>query len=86
MGVLNLCVVLHELHVPEVEIKYQCSCYDFWHYYKCRYSLAMSIMNKAVKIPARFNVSNIGSIGRRGRPKDAHGGEALGTKSKRQKK
>ena len=33
MDILDSCVVLHELDMPEIEIKYQCSCYEFWHYY-----------------------------------------------------
>lgn len=86
MGVLDSCIVLHELVEPEVEIKYQCSCFKFWHYYKCRHALAMSIMKKDVEIPARYSASNVGSTRKRGRPRDAHRGEALGANTKRPKK
>ena len=85
MDILDSCVVLHELDMPEIEIKYQCSCYDFWHYYKCHHSLAMSIMKKGVKVPDKYKITNIGSTGRRGRPAEAHVGEALGPKGKKKK-
>jgi len=81
--ILDSCVVLFELDEPEDEIKYQCSCYDFWHYYKCHHSLAMSISKKGVKIPEIYNLKNIGSTKKRGRPKVAKAGEALGPKGKK---
>ena len=85
MDILDSCVVLHELDMPEIEIKYQCSCYEFWHYYKCRHSLAMSIKKKGVKVPGKYKITNIGSTGKRGRPAEARGGEALGPKGKKKK-
>ena len=86
IDILDSCVVLHELDEPEAEIKYQCSCYGFWHYYKCHHSLAMSIRKKGVKIPDIYNLTNIGSTKKRGRPCAAKGGEALGAKSGKAKK
>ena len=81
--ILDSCVVLFELDEPKGEIKYQCSCYDFWHYYKCEHSLAMSISKKGVKIPEIYNLKNIGSTKKRGRPKLAKAGESLGPKGKK---
>ena len=81
--ILDSCVVLFELDEPKGEIKYQCSCYDFWHYYKCEHSLAMSITKKGVKIPEIYNLKNIGSTKKRGRPKLAKAGESLGPKGKK---
>ena len=86
MDTLDSCHVLHELDMPELEIKYQCSCYDFWHYYKCRHSLAMSIMKDLVEVPKKYKIKNIGSTRIRGRPSEAHGGEALGEAAKKKKK
>ena len=80
MGILDSFYVLWELDEPEDEIKYQCSCYDFWHYYKCCHSLAFSITKKGVEIPAIYLITNIGSSKKRGRPRNAKGGEALGPK------
>jgi hypothetical protein len=60
IDILDSCVVLWELDEPEDEIKYQCSCYGFWHYYKCYHSLAMSIRKKGVGIPDIYNLKNIG--------------------------
>ena len=84
--ILDSCVVLFELDEPEDEIKYQCSCYEFWHYYKCHHSLAMSIRKKGVRVPEIYNLKNIGSTKRRGRPCVARGGEALSGKGKKAKK
>ena len=77
MCALESAYFLHELDVPEAEIKYQCSCRYFWQYYKCSHSLGMSILKKGVQVPAIYNVTNIGNKRRRGRPKVARGGEAL---------
>ena len=74
---LGSCCVLHELDVPEPEVKYQCSCTEFWHRYKCQHSLAMSILKKNVAIPARYRIENIGEERRPGRVPNAHGGGAL---------
>lgn len=77
MDMLDSCYLLFELDEPEAEIKYQCTCRDFWHMYKCRHSLALSIDNMGVKIPPMYNIRHIGTKRRRGRPALAKGGEAL---------
>ena len=78
MDLLESCYALHELDGGgEPEIKYQCSCEHFWHYYKCRHSLGLSIKMKGVKIPDIYNITNIGKAPKRGRPKKAKPGDAL---------
>ena len=77
MKLLNSCVMLHELAVEEPEIKYQCSCSDFWTSYKCAHSLAMSIRKKGVEVPPIYNITNIGASRKRGRPRTARAGDAL---------
>jgi hypothetical protein len=77
MDLLESCYVLEELPEPRHEIMYECSCPYFWHYIKCKHSIAMSILNKGVKIPPIYNVTNISESRRVGRPKLAKGGEAL---------
>ena len=78
MDLLESCYVLHELaDGGEPEIKYQCSCKDFWHYYKCRHSLGLSIRKKNVAIPDIYNIKNIGRAAKRGRPKKTKRGAAL---------
>ncbi len=77
MGILGSCYALFELPEPEPEIKYQCTCEGFWHYYKCRHSVGLSIRNKGVQVPAIYNVTRIGAARKRGRPRKARGGEAL---------
>jgi len=80
LDILDSCCVLWELDEPEDEIKYQCSCYTFWHYCKCHHSLAYSIKKKGVSIPPIYDITNIGSTRKRGRPTKPKGGEALGSK------
>ena len=69
--------------MEEPEIKYQCTCCDFWHYYKCEHSLAMSIAKNGVPIPPQYHLAKIGEKKCRGRPENAHPGEALGAAPKR---
>ena len=40
---------------------------------------------KGVKVPGKYKITNIGSTGKRGRPAEARGGEALGPKGKKKK-
>lgn len=77
MDILGSCYALFELPEPEPEIKYQCTCEGFWHYYKCRHSVGLSIRNKGVQVPAIYNVTRIGAARKPGRPRKARGGEAL---------
>lgn len=77
MDVLQSCYVLEELDDPWPEIKYACTCPYFWHYNKCKHSLAMSILKKGVVIPAVYNITNISDKRRVGRPKRAKEGGAL---------
>lgn len=77
MDVLQSCYALEELQVPWPEIKYECSCPFYWHYNKCKHSLAMSILKKGVLIPAVYNITNISDKRRAGRPKRAKEGGAL---------
>jgi hypothetical protein len=69
--------VLFELDTPGPEIKYQCSCSDFWYYYKCPHSLALSITRNGIEVPAIYKLKNTGTKRKAGRPKNAKGGEAL---------
>ena len=80
---LRSCCVLHELGVPEPEIKYQCSCSAFWHHYKCPHALAMRILKKGVCVPARERIENIGEVRCAGRIPHAAGGGALGAPAAR---
>ena len=43
--ILDSCVVLFELDEPKDEIKYQCSCYDFWYYYRCKGKRHRALVN-----------------------------------------
>ena len=66
------CYAVHEIGGDgEPEIKFQCSYEQFWYYYKCRHSLGLSIRDKGVTIPDVYNITNITSEKRRGRPKKA---------------
>ena len=77
VDILGSCYVLFELPEPKPEIKYQCTCEGFWHYYKCRHSVGLSIRNKGVQVPAIYNLTRIGAARKPGRPRKARGGEAL---------
>jgi len=77
LDVLESCYCLFEMDEPDKEIKYQCTCPSFWHYYKCRHSLALSILKKGVQIPPIYNITAIGPKKTVGRPKNAVPGNAL---------
>ena len=78
MNLLESCYVLFELDGGgKAEIKFQCSCTQFWHYYKCKHSLGLSIREKGISIPAIYNITNISKKARPGRPKKARQGGAL---------
>ena len=60
-----------------------CSCPHYWHYYKCKHSLAMAIKNGDLEIPAQYRIDKIGKKRKAGRPKKAGGGQALAEKGAR---
>ena len=49
--------------------RYQCSCPYFWHYHKCKHSLAKAIQDGSVPIPAEYRIDLIGQVRKAGRPK-----------------
>ena len=61
-------------------VPYLCSCPHYWHYYKCKHSLAMAIKNGDVEIPAQYRIDKIGKKRKAGRPKKTGGGQALAEK------
>lgn len=66
---------------PVVGGRYQCSCPYFWHYQKCKHSLAKAIKDGTVPIPAEYRIDLIGQVRKPGRPKKARAGEALAEKN-----
>lgn len=64
-------------------VPYLCSCPHYWHYYKCKHSLAMAIKNGDVEIPPQYRIDKIGKKRKAGRPKKAGGGQALAEKGAR---
>ncbi|KAH8068398.1 hypothetical protein JL721_6747 [Aureococcus anophagefferens] len=62
---------------PFAGVRWQCSCNNFWHYGKCKHSLAWAISRGEMTVPAIYRIDRIGDVRKRGRPKKAKGGEAL---------
>lgn len=62
---------------PFAGVRWQCSCHNFWHYGKCKHSLAWAISQGEMAVPAIYRIDRIGDVRKRGRPKKAKGGEAL---------
>jgi len=80
-GTLDLLRSAHYLtpiqpRTEDSPIRHMCSCSKFWHYYKCKHSLALAIAMGQVHIPTLYNTKSF-SRARCGRKKKAKGGDAL---------
>ena len=52
-------------------VGYQCSCAEYWHFGKCKHSMALAIRKGGLTIPAIYNNTIVGKKRGAGRPSGA---------------
>ena len=58
-------------------IVFQCSCPQFWHYFKCKHALAFALYKGKATVPPEYDTSALGVRPKPGGQKRARGGDAL---------